>query len=286
MDQQEALNLWFIMVDKRKRMHEKLPLPEKAARVKTVSNQELQDAPPHDAPPQDAPPQDPEIAGETEEHIELQPSMQQDSDQDRQVGEVQQDTEDAHGQNPARQDTVYLTNVDANIEVPFRGNNVEENEINEPNANVHLRTMATKKQRKKKGKNDERLKKTASSYLLFSVEARKTIVNETPGMNLGQISKRCGELWREMEEAQKSEWKMKAVQLKTDSTAGAPPPPSKPKRPPSSYLVFAMEHRKKIILDTPGIGMTDISKECGKAWKTLSDDDKHMWKIKAETLRT
>ena len=35
-----------------------------------------------------------------------------------------------------------------------------------------------------------------------------------------------------------------------------------------------VERVKSIVTDTPGLGLGEISKLCGAAWKTLSDEDK------------
>ena len=48
--------------------------------------------------------------------------------------------------------------------------------------------------------------------------------------------------------------------------------------------MFSMEHRLKVIAENPGLSLGEVSKKCGEAWKTLSDDEKASWKNKAETV--
>ena len=128
-----------------------------------------------------------------------------------------------------------------------------------------------------------RVAKTASSYLLFSVEYRKELIIEQPSLALGEVSKLCGARWRDLSDDMKQEWKVKADVLKAEALANAPPAPAK--KPPSSYLLFAMTHRKNVLDDEPSLSLGDVSKRCGEAWKTLNDADKQQWKDAASQLR-
>ena len=128
-----------------------------------------------------------------------------------------------------------------------------------------------------------RVAKTASSYLLFSVEHRKELIANQPQLNLGDVSKLCGARWRELSDDIKQEWKVKADALKAEALANAPPAPTK--KPPSSYLLFAMSHRKKVLEDDPSLSLGNVSKRCGEAWKTLNDAEKQKWKDEALELR-
>ena len=49
----------------------------------------------------------------------------------------------------------------------------------------------------------------------------------------------------------------------------------------SLALLFAMAHRKVVLEASPGLGIGDVSKACGAAWKGMSDSDKQEWKDKA-----
>ncbi len=128
-----------------------------------------------------------------------------------------------------------------------------------------------------------RVAKTASSYLLFSVEHRKELISNQPNLGLGEVSKLCGQRWRELSDDVKQEWKVKADALKAEALANAPPAPAK--KPPSSYLLFAMTHRKQVLNDEPSLSLGDVSKRCGEAWKTLDDAEKQKWKDEALQLR-
>ena len=142
--------------------------------------------------------------------------------------------------------------------------------------------------RRRKPKTDKRLStRTPSSYVLFSMEERKTIMKNSPDLGLGEISKLCGKAWREL--ADKTKWIQEATNLKqkrlaeiAEMTKDDPP---KKRRKPSSYLLFAMEHRKVVLENNKDMGIGDVSKLCGAAWKNLSDEDKQVWKDKADAIK-
>jgi high mobility group protein 2-like 1 len=155
---------------------------------------------------------------------------------------------------------------------------------------------ATKvKKRGVKGKIDKNEKKrksgtrTPSSYVLFSMEYRKTVSAESPDLSLGEVSKKCGEAWGQLSVDDKAVWKEKADKCKAEKVAlqkleNPEATTDKPKRKPSSYLCFSMEYRKKVIEENATLSLGDISKRCGAAWKELPEEEKEMWKKKAAEM--
>lgn len=53
-------------------------------------------------------------------------------------------------------------------------------------------------------------KRKPSSYLCFSMEHRKLVVEKEPTLTLGDISKRCGDAWKQLSDEEKEKWKAKA----------------------------------------------------------------------------
>lgn len=53
-------------------------------------------------------------------------------------------------------------------------------------------------------------KKPMSSYLAFAMVTRKVIIAEDPTLKLGEVSKKCGELWKKLSDEERAEWKKKA----------------------------------------------------------------------------
>ena len=62
------------------------------------------------------------------------------------------------------------------------------------------------------------------------------------------------------------EWKVQAKKSKKDSRA--------PKRPPSAFLLFSGDHRRSIKEKNPDMSNTDVSKELGKLWREMTEEEK------------
>jgi len=70
-----------------------------------------------------------------------------------------------------------------------------------------------RKQRKpKKVKDETKPKRPMSGYFLWLNENRENIKKDNPGISITEVSKKAGELWREMSD--KTEWEKKALQAK------------------------------------------------------------------------
>ena len=147
---------------------------------------------------------------------------------------------------------------------------------------------AVKKGRKPKAAK-KRHSRTPSSYVLFSMEHRKVVIEKNPDLTLGEVSKLCGSAWKDLNETERKPWMEKAEDLKNrrkseiaEEVAKDPP---KKKRTPSSYLLFAMEHRKIVLDANPGMNIGSVSKLCGAAWAGLDETAKETWKEKANALK-
>ena len=56
-------------------------------------------------------------------------------------------------------------------------------------------------------------KRKPSSYLRFYMDHRKLVVQTEPSLKLGEISKRCGEAWKQLSNDEKEAWKIKANEM-------------------------------------------------------------------------
>ena len=163
------------------------------------------------------------------------------------------------------------------------------NNTNNTIPNLQVKVVVDKKKEKKE-KKEKKVRKshnrTPSSYVLFSMEHRKKVMQEFPGLSLGEVSKKCGESWAALDDANKTEWKEKANKLKEEKLAeiaeNEPQEPPKKKRKPSNYLCFSMEHRKVVLKDEPTLSLAEVSKRCGSAWKELTQEQKDAWKQPVE----
>ena len=165
----------------------------------------------------------------------------------------------------------------------------EESVVSSVAPSVVSTASVVKKTRKNKKKTNQLSTRTPSSYVLFSMDYRKTVMNDHPDFSLGDVSRMCGAKWKELSDADKNPYIAKAGTLKSERMAiieeMKKDEPVKKKRTPSSYLLFAMEHRKKVLANSPSFSIGEVSKECGAAWKELSEDDRKTWKTKADELK-
>jgi len=56
----------------------------------------------------------------------------------------------------------------------------------------------------------------------------------------------------------------------------------KPKKKLTSYFLFMKDTRPGVAKSNPEFSVTEISKELGRMWKELSDEEKAEWKEKAQ----
>ena len=59
--------------------------------------------------------------------------------------------------------------------------------------------------------------------------------------------------------------------------------PDAPKRPPTAFFLFASTRRNAIKRAHKGAGVTEIARELGKEWRSLSDEKKNKFYAKAAT---
>ena len=58
--------------------------------------------------------------------------------------------------------------------------------------------------------------------------------------------------------------------------------PDAPKRPPTAFFLYAQTRRDAIKRAHKGAGVTEIARELGKEWRSLSDAKKDKFYAKAE----
>ncbi|XP_057511053.1 high mobility group B protein 6-like [Actinidia eriantha] len=70
----------------------------------------------------------------------------------------------------------------------------------------------TKEGKKKKNADPNKPKKPASSFLLFSKEIRKNIMEERPEINNSALNALISVKWKEMSEVEKQKWNVRAAE--------------------------------------------------------------------------
>lgn len=73
----------------------------------------------------------------------------------------------------------------------------------------------------------------------------------------------------------KSALKMKTTTaMDTTPDNDAKPDAKKDKKPLSAYMLFVKDHRKQLKASNPEMKSSEIVKQCGSDWKSLSQDEK------------
>ena len=134
----------------------------------------------------------------------------------------------------------------------------------------------TEKQAKKRKKSGPQAKKRfTTGYQLFCKEHRQENPNDFVSKSLGESSQLCSKVWAELHDDAKAPYIATATSQKAEACANMP---KKAKRTASSYILFAKEHRK--LIDCSNKSLVDISKECGQAWRDLTEIERNVWKEK------
>nr|CAD7447322.1 unnamed protein product [Timema bartmani] len=71
-----------------------------------------------------------------------------------------------------------------------------------------------RKRRAKKERDENKPKRPATAFMVFLNANREKIKSENPGISITEVSKKGGEMWRELKD--KSEWESKVQKLKND----------------------------------------------------------------------
>ncbi|XP_022732770.1 high mobility group B protein 13-like [Durio zibethinus] len=84
----------------------------------------------------------------------------------------------------------------------------------EKTENIIKKTKEKRQKKKKQQQNSDpnKPKKPASSFLLFSKETRKTLIQERQGINNSTINALISVKWKELSEEEKNSWNAKAAE--------------------------------------------------------------------------
>jgi hypothetical protein len=186
---------------------------------------------------------------------------------------------------------------------------INQDELIEMFKDIGKETLTISKKAAKKAK--IKTPKPRSAWLMFSGETGKLIRENPEKYNVsswcpfGDITKKCGELWRGMDDDEKAPWQEKADEYNTEhvgevhlkkiskpkSQRGkANKTEKKPKTQKirSAWLMFSGE-TGRLIRENPdnydmeeGFKFGDVTKKCGELWRGMDDDEKAPWQEKAD----
>lgn len=135
--------------------------------------------------------------------------------------------------------------------------------------------------------------------MVYVKQTRPRMVAENPKMTVREIVSNLAKTWREMDEISKKPYEEVAIKDKQRAdderaawvAAGKEIPKrrkkqkrkhkkhkvgaeKKVKRVSSAYIFFSMAQRPNIALANPGWQMGDVSKELGRRWRVMTDEEK------------
>lgn len=173
------------------------------------------------------------------------------------------------------------------------------------------KTIKEKKEKvvkEKKAKNPNAPKKPLSSYFLFVKKMTATVKDKNPQIQPKDVAKTLGSMWKEMSDEDKLPYTQQAAAdrelYKTQNVSDAESnsgdenennennektgknekkqkkekDPNAPKRPLSAYILFCNAKRSEIRSAHPDMDAKDVTREMGKMWRELSEQEQSKWK--------
>lgn len=161
--------------------------------------------------------------------------------------------------------------------------------------NEVTKLFSGEKSTKRKKKDPNHPTRPLSSYMYYCKdhrnEALKTLPENSPTT---EVSKKLGEMWRSLPAKKKVKYEKQAQKDKERyqaEMANYEPPedlgeeevttgskrkkdPNAPKRAMSAYMFFAQKERPLVKSENEGISFVETTKELGRRWKALTDEEK------------
>jgi hypothetical protein len=137
---------------------------------------------------------------------------------------------------------------------------------------------------------EQKIPKAQNSYMEFCKETRST-TDFSDTKDPKEVSRRLGEMWRELGDKEKDVYKQRALANKerydeacrarstspvSESESNKPKKAEKAKRPLSAYIKFCNANRSEIAKNQTN--PQDVSRRLGEMWRGLSDEAKIQWK--------
>ncbi|XP_031234584.1 high mobility group protein B4 [Mastomys coucha] len=142
-----------------------------------------------------------------------------------------------------------------------------------------------------------RPKVNVSSYIHFMLNFRNKFKEQQPNTYLGfkEFSRKCSEKWRSISRHEKAKYEALAkldkarYQREMMNYIGKrrkrKKDPKAPRKPPSSFLLFSLDHYARLKQENPSWTVVQVAKATGKMWSTTADVDKKTYEQKAALMR-
>ena len=150
--------------------------------------------------------------------------------------------------------------------------------------------------RKKGTKRDKNApKRPPTAFFLFCKERREHVREQTkkedPKSGVVEVARKLGEIWRNLSDQDKDKYvklaviekgKYDLVRAKYLKMKAAE---SGPKRPPTSFFLFAKECRPKIKEYTPDFSTIQVAQILGEEWRNMDNDTRAKYQTKSLKLK-
>ena len=158
----------------------------------------------------------------------------------------------------------------------------------------------------KKSKDPFAPKPPLNSYMEFAADERSKIVAELGQVSTKEIGREAGLRWKNLSEEDKKKYVEKSrlnqqqymMQKEVyEKNRGVEPRdcqpnrkkkkrnPLAPKLPLSSYMEFAREQRTNVLAEFGKLSLSEVGRELGKRWQSLSKDEKEKYELKSKENR-
>lgn len=149
------------------------------------------------------------------------------------------------------------------------------------------------------GKKDQlRPKVNVSSYIHFMLHFRNKFKEQQPNTYLGfqEFSRKCSEKWRSISKHEKAKfealakldkarYKQEMMNYVGKRRKRRKRDPKAPRKPPSSFLLFSLDHYTTLKQENPNWTVVQVAKATGKMWSTTDEADKKPYEQKAALMR-
>jgi len=148
----------------------------------------------------------------------------------------------------------------------------------------------------KKEKDPAAPKRPKSSYIIFCGAKRDEIKKKNPDIKAKDILSKLGEMWKALNDKQKKKYVDEANKDKeryegemneyvpSEGFEKKDKKKSKAKRAPSGYIIFCGDKREEVKTENPEMKATEITKELGRQWRELSQEEKDEYNQRSKDM--
>jgi len=196
----------------------------------------------------------------------------------------------------------YVNNeIGVDFETPLNDNEMSQDELlanflKQDSIKKLIPKESSTKGKNKKEKDPAAPKRPKSSYIIFCGAKRDEIKKKNPEMKATQITSKLGEMWQSLNDKQKKKYVDEAGKDKeryeeemneyvpSEGFEKKGKKKSKAKRAPSGYIIFCQDKREEIKSENPEMKTTEITKELGRQWKELSQEEKDEYNQRSKDM--